>query len=588
MSGTTRRIDRNEHSAVVGDPIPASSLSRAKLEAFLYEQGDTSTHGRMADIDKENVEPRAEKTMSQMIPPPQPQSSSQRSATKDTRDCPQTPLGRLPLSELLATGEENHRGHLNFTPVERVLWDNSPLEPGKTKATKRGRKRAHSSSPASSSQNETSIHFAGAKQPVDLQSIQKALKTPKADPADELWSRYSMHTNGMELKSPTALVGGACTQQIHSSSPQTPAVHVQKDSGSIRRTLSCVEWPASAAKRRKLFHQDSQSHDAPTHGFDGHGPPQKKSKMSRVSILVDKIHHELSNPAPPVNNGGSSEPTTSSPAAPQLEPPSSSSDEQMPSESETHEVIEDVVKVFSQTAVESKGDPNQAASVSVREIQHNDEGESSDFDDVDLDLEMMESMNESAPDKALPMERNATHSDAMLRPCTISSPPEAEGSEEPRNVANLEKRTVTHAEGDQALARGPAATLASSNDHVAHDPDDEFDEDDTEMFAADLEDVCAKYDSQVQSCQQGNNADSLVEATTTVSPDKNKSSLRSPLRPVAPVSVEVLSDDEDFGDDSDFEHIATACAEATQGQQVSQPQSFVRNTKPGASIMRAE
>ena len=47
--------------------------------------------------DKENVTMALENaTINTMNPPPQP--SSQRSAGKDTRDCPQTPVGRLPLA----------------------------------------------------------------------------------------------------------------------------------------------------------------------------------------------------------------------------------------------------------------------------------------------------------------------------------------------------------------------------------------------------------------------------------------------------------------------------------------------------------
>lgn len=52
---------------------------------------------------------------------------------------------------------------------------------------------------------------------------------------------------------------------------------------------------------------------------------------------------------------------------------------------------------------------------------------------------------------------------------------------------------------------------------------------------------------------------------------------------LTPVNFEVLSDNDDFGDDSDFEQIAAEC-EATQEQQVAQPQSSVRTLNFGLSI----
>ena len=513
-----------------------------------------------------------------MDPPPQP--LSQKSAGKDVRDCPQTPLGRLPLSELLACGEDN-RQHLNFTPIERVLWENSPInsDPPSSMPNRKRRKRAHSSSPASSSQNEASKHFSKEKQAADLQALQKALKTPKADPADDLWSRYSLNTGAIERLSPTAPAGMEFAHLMNSSSPQTPASHIQKDSGGLRRALSCIEWPTSAAKRRKLFNGSCQRNSA-VFSTITNGENNERTRMSRVSMLVEKVHDGLLKPARPRENDSSSEPRRSSPSGDRDEFSSSPTNDNALLDQASQKLVEGVADVLSQTAVAPQSDVPKPLVLSDDEIANLDQIDSSDFDDDDLDMEMMENIDVTV-EKELPnsgqanrLDRgNDSESDTHLVA-------EVGNKAHKQNPLQYDAQASNKQSEDYSDVSFPTETPSSM---VKGDRNhDEFDDGDVDndMFAADLEDVCSKYDSQAQ---PGKPQDSKLQI------DANPTRLQSektaiPQKLANPVLIEVLSDDDDFGDDSDFEQIAAECAEASQRQEVAQPQSSVCTLDFGSCI----
>lgn len=543
-------------------PIAASSQSKSKLNAFQYEQTVARPPATTDEADKENAPHHAvtaPSQTSQMVPPPQP--LSQRSAGKGTRDCPQTPLGRLPLTDLLALGEDSCRGHLNLTPIERVLWDNTTMssDPTNSIPARKGRKRAHSSSPASSSQNETSGHFAKRKEAVDLEALQKALRTPKVDPADDLWTRYSLNTDTIERQSPTARAKGGFAHLMHSSSPHTPVSHVQKDSGGLRRslTLSCIEWPVSAAKRRKRFHHGSQKNSVADNDMDEQSGTNDRSKMSRVSLLVDKIHDGLVRPDTHAVAHSSSEPAGSSPSTERGGAPSSSGRQDESPDQESQEAINAVVNVLSQTSVDARESFTGPLILSNEEIRDLSRADSSDFDDDDLDLEMMENI-----DTNIESERPAVRKSPESKTATTVSLP------------NISK------EEDHTKVSVPSKVFPA-NMKLVPPNDDEFDDDGSEIFAADLEDVCAKYDSQVQRQPvqiQGN----AQENNAHIKEDLVQGAKSLQKKPPTTV-IEVLSDDEDFGSDSDFEQIAAECAEATQQQQASRSQSSVRTGNFGLS-----
>lgn len=565
-------------------PIAASSQSKSKLRAFQYDEKDDYTAPMAAVHQNENQDPELDATTPKMDPPQQ--SLSQRSATKDLRDCPQTPLGRLPLTELLASGDDTSRQHLNLTPIERVLWDNSPVSSESAKPRQRGRKRAHSSSPASSSQNDTSHHFGNTKPQVDLQALQKALKTPKADPADDLWIRYSLNKGTAEGQSPTAPAGLPSTQLIHSSSPQTPASHLQSKEGlGLRRALSCIEWPTSAAKRRRL--QISGTYKDSNGGLakiEGGLDTNEKPKMSRVNFLVEKIHNGLTK-RPATDDYSSSEPARSSPVARKIDGSSKRLD--LPSQ-EAQTTVDDVVTVLSQTAVASKERTSQPLVLSAEEIADLEKADgSSDFGDDDLDLEMLETVDATF-EPFLPTTKNAAspkriNSQGGASRAIITVGPE-EHIREPHQPGSTQVRSR---DIDRLSQVSFPSAISSSPAQMAPPKHDEFDDEDEDgVSAADLENVFAQYDTQPQQHvavgqdHRAKQADEMHSDSAIVIP---RESIFGP-KAVPATHIEVLSDDEDFGEDSDFEQFAAECAKSTQDQQVSQSRSSVRTMNFGSSV----
>ena len=561
-------------------PIPASSESKSKLSVFQYNQKDVTNVTKLAvtekEDEKENRDPYMDTTIVTMEPPPQP--LSQTSATKDLRGCPQTPVGKVPLTDLLASGDGASRQHVNVTPIERVLWNNSPVGSESANSRQRGRKRAHSSSSASSSPNDASHHFGGSKPQINLQELQKAFQTPKANPADDLWSRYSLNTGTGGNRSPTAPASLAFTQLIHSSSPQTPASHLQsKDGGGLRRALSCIEWPTSAAKRRRLqlsgTYKDSNGGSA----RNERGPDTKdNSKISRVSFLVGKLHDGLTK-LRATEEFSSSMAAASSPMA-RIANESTDEDQTLQQESQTE--IDEVVTVLSQTAVAPKEHTPPALVLSAEEIADLEkDDESSDFGDDDLDLEMLETMDKSL--KTFPSPKGKVPSPKRGRGQlgsggVTTSVDRNRGIREPHQddyapAAAAETERLSQVSFPSGISSSPV--LAAAPNH------DEFDEDDEEVSAVDLETVFARYDAQPQHQvveDKGRQAKSLNAMHPPLATEIPKKSIFGP-----DTEVQILSDDSEFGDDLDFEQIAAECAE---DQQVSQPVSSVRTVNKGSSI----
>ena len=566
-------------------PLAASSQSKSKLKAFRYDERHDYS---VAKDEKENEDPKLDVTTPQMNPPSQP--LSQRPTTKGVRDCPQTPLGKLPLTELLASGDDTSRQHLNLTPIERVLWDNSPGSSESLRSRKKGRKRAHSSSPASSSQNDTSRDLAVNKPQVDLQALQQALKTPKIDPAEDLWSRYSLNRGTAEGRSPTAPTVLAFTQLVHSSSPQTPASHLQnKDGLGLRRALSCIEWPTSAAKRRKLqrsgIFKDSNGQLAT---IEGGVDSIEESRSSRVSYLVEKVHNGLTNPRV-TDEDYSSEPAGSSPV---MRKAYESPRRLVSPSQEGQTAIDDVVTVLSQTAVAPKDHMLLPLVLPAEEIADMEKADSSsDFGDDDLDLEMLETMDSTL--NAMPPIHHATASPKCGNSRSGNSRSGNDGPNTPNVLNERLQKPLSHGSTQATPVKFERLSqvsfpsdIASSPAQVVPSKHDEFDEDENEVSAADLENVFAQYDTQPPQqfggCQnlQAEQTNTMHSETEPYGPWESIFGPKSMLT----TDVEVLSDDEDFGDDSDFEQIAAECAEVTRNQQVSQPQSSVRTASCGSSI----
>lgn len=569
------------------------------------EAGEVSV---LAEDGKENAVPSKRGTgasFSQATPHAQfaPQHNRQITA----KDCPQTPIGRLPLAELIASGEDlNHV--LNLTPVERVLWGNSARTADQrssqeTPALPSSRKRAHSSSPASSSQKtKVSKHSAADEVPAKMHHARQALKTPQGDPASDLWNRYSLNIDSNEKQSPTKINGRLFSQLMNSSSPQTPAQALSgRETTGLRRSFSCgTEWPTSAAKRRKLQHSSHQEHPV---GLAISDEPVVRSQKwrSRLSLLVDKIHDGLAKP--PADKMHYS-PTPAVRFSQSMEDRSIHNNLVSPGQSAQQEAkvnsglptIRNEFDAETGVAVpraehkramqDYQSDIHTHRPAPEDQHQHNSNGgeADSDFGDDDLDLEMFEAINAPV---------------AFAQPMEERPQKPAIGMGKPRSQVPPER--------DQAIASNGVEPILSRKERLPAplpgqlaafrmEQDNEFDDDANDVSAEDLEDAIALFDSQ----QNGRHKVKPIL--------QNKQAVRAPCSEnVAYVSkfeesdrsldtnlenlVENPSDDE-FGGDVEFEEVIAECDGAMSRQPIiDQGQSTVcfetnSTTKPAKKRKR--
>lgn len=557
------------------DPIAPSSQTKSKLGAFRFEESDNRANDTSdcasldcgsIDAGKENtttVDEQDKRSLSQRTP-----QFSQKSNGKDMRECPQTPVGRLPLAELIATGEDIKKHLPNLTPSERVLWYHSQQNEGQNiaRGANISKKRRHSS-PLSSSQNEICHHFDSGNPSFDLQKMQKSLKTPQTDLASDLWSRYSSRPSpNIDKPSPIGLAGPSFAMY---SSPQTPVKHL-----ALQRSISCgLEWPTSAAKRRKLNQKAEVGGVTPNAGY----AHENMSKMARVSLLVDEIQSTLTKPGVPDDEELAGSPSSS--------PFAEGNDISVPSALRPQQLSQ-----F------SRGYVSSAPAAIPHKVQHQSsnllvnplarlkksQGVFTDFDDNDFGLEILQSI------------------DVEKRGCHISKDARLESSQQlsPHNPPGFcffdgqEERDSTF----QPTTPRKKLSFPLSRPETGWDSD-EFDEFD-EAYAADLEDVAAMYDLQPQDKEHQDyhqRAAKLVRDTKSPYRSQMRSSQEdSGIRGGPSVRNNkdkavygAISDDDgdEFGGGLEFEHIIAECERASQQEKAgSQLQSSVRTKMFGSSI----
>ncbi|KAL8776489.1 MAG: hypothetical protein Q9194_003114 [Teloschistes cf. exilis] len=533
-------------------PIPASASSKCKLMAFQLhktpEKPKSTRPGpakpQIDDLaDKENI-PSDQTAMATQLLPCLPPSLSQHSQPKE---CPQTPVGRLPLSELIAAVDENANQNLNLTPVERVLWQHTP---GSSQCTGSqdgprvpwGKKRARSSSPASSSQNE-----GRKKHSFDFQTLQKTLTTPQADPAGDLWTRYSLKVGGLRTGSPTKNET-FLAELLKSSSPQTPDSHVNtRNLGGLRRAISCAnEWPTSLSKRRRLNPSSSQDY-----ALDDR-PKEKKvgdSRMSRVNFLVEQVQNGLL-------KGRREKPST------QKADTSSSSPDKRGSPNQSSPIRA--------THIHNNGESNlidpRFFSSEAEEQPENLKGQqdvaldkASEFGDDEFDDDLLEAVDVGLA--------SAQHTYTPTAKITQAPLPDQQPA--PRAPATLKPPvTPQSAAGTKDKRSGPPMSdskgLSDPNARNTLPSDDFDDDDDNDMTAADLEDLVALYDQQSNK-QIGEAQNPSVRQKSPRKPLMNTSAPRTPLAKGdsnangALAIVIDVSSDEEFGEGIDFEDIVAEC-----------------------------
>ena len=274
-------------------PLTVSTQSGNKLRTYVFEARHI---GGIQEHDKENncdeLPKSVSLTGSQKLHDDDLQGSQQLPQVLSEKQCPRTPANRIPLADLIGNTEDAFNCNPKVTtPEDHIYWQHGPtprssVPPATASSAQRGKKRAQSSSPVSSSQNQKSAHLS-AQETLNLKTLHESLKTPHHDPALDLWARYTGATLTKKDPDGNALPAFA---QLMTSSPQTPSTTNGKDNA-LRRSISCgIEWPASKAKKRKLNQAVSGGRmkdifaaseiDITTSG---------KSKTSRLTLLMEKL-----------------------------------------------------------------------------------------------------------------------------------------------------------------------------------------------------------------------------------------------------------------------------------------------------------
>ena len=456
--------------------LPAvSSQSRQKLKQFQFVETSVET-----EADKENIDSNLPLLNNRDNPSEIIRHSSQTAESKEQTIFPRTPASKIPLAALISNTEDAFNGaDFDTTPEDHVSWQHGPRSSdpvSSVRSTQRGKKRARSSSPASSSQIEKSIHFPTVREPLDLHNLQQSLKTPQHDPATDLWARYSMANPAKANGDNVALPPFA---QFITSSPQTPDTTKSRD-GVLQRSISCgIDWPTSKKKRRKLdtveaygrmrdilelSKQDNLSHQEPG--------------RSRVELLVRKIKESMLRKQSMFGRGpSSSSPLPDRADAAILQPASPSPEnraQQGQSGPETRQM----------PATNVPGEDESDLDLIT------EDGGSSEFGDADLDLNFLETIEMTAAQ--IMSGKDVANGDAQDIPVVVHNAvavgkqtDQIAREEEPKSSR---KKDVTDVR-QRASSRSKFAGQHESDD-------DEFAIEDDTAFATEMQDLADRYDIQ--------------------------------------------------------------------------------------------
>lgn len=528
-----------------------STQTRTKLKKFQFIEGaPNAEHIREREAEKENAPLDLDNGRPLDIPSvgESMHSDSKTSKPADIVTCPppSTPAARLPLADLVGSVDDARKHALQpiSSPEEQLCWHgsqavNTPLL--------RKRKRAQSSSPVSISQEE-------AKAP---DSIRREYTTPQADPAMDLWNRY---TNSKDTPSGHKAV--AFAHLISESSPRSSA-----NTGSIsglRRWASCgVEFPASTRKKRRTAGTFKANEDSANSVFNQpssdsvyQGYPPEKSKL--VGILEKMRDSIKPHPKP-----GSQLPSSSSPLPDQ---------EQGLLDIESPSVNAYLQGNLEDEAVTRQHEDNKSAQETYRDEIAPQETRRDEFaaqEDNETDFALGEDLQD---DDMARVQTQSQASNRVVDNMTEERVPSGsddfgdvdfdtdmidtmDTSEEKAEVVMADLvRLVRQVDSDHSATSRPEEKQQVPEQAV--DTFDEFglEEDD---FAADLEHVASLYDTReeeglspaVRVSEIGDSINYIEEGVITET--------------AIPV-IDLVVDDDDFGDDIDADEFAAAEVAATQ------------------------
>lgn len=477
-----------------------STQTRTKLKAFQFD-GSTKGH----DAEKENRPVAAEKAPAAKATPKTSKVVKDIDKAFETPRLPQsasfpqpsTPAARLPLADLVGNIDDTSR-HTELavlSPEEQLYWRGS--QPVNTPVPRKNKKRAHSSSPVGPSQDEPRPYIG---------------KTPQADPATDLWSRYTSNKG-----TPTVTKSVSFAHLINDSSPHSAAAAAAGSVSGLRRWASCgVEFPTSTRKRRRthgVFHADQPDDGedvfaaAPSSDsvMQGHTTSNLANIVQRMKDSITYSQEDLPSSSSPLPDAGHR--PTDFPESPLKR---HTPREAVQEEHSDHLQAED----HAIGAVDTPDDedlPGDRDELEAAEQHRQSSVSSDDFGHVDFDADMADAANTGT----LETEVSASGANAPLA-----------AEPEPQPVPPLPVAPPVPAESE-----------------------DEFGiEDDDDVFVADLEQVASLFDNRPLESQP--QPDALPEAAPALS--------------AAPVIDLVNDDSDEFGDEIDPDEFAAAEVAATQ------------------------
>jgi hypothetical protein len=510
--------------------VPISTATRNKLNIFQFGADSKTPESNKPPVnqitfsissdDKENTVLEKDQGSLESGAHLVSQLASRQDTAHQRINPPTTPAGKLALPDLIGMVDVRCVEQ-EISPDERIMWDHDAnavhSSASSYGALKRVKKRARSSSPTSSSPAQISSHLSG-KGTFDLHRLNLSLKTPQADPVNDLWGRYNVEQVTIEGPPLPTLA-----HIMYTSSPQSSKEGIfSRSEGSLRKSIgrsnSCgTDWP----KRRKLVMAEEQPlDDVFTESFNA-GP----SKLSLVSALLGKVQDGYSSAGKPKRT---MEPSSSSPMGNTAF--LSGREESSPLRQVLHQPAMSLNDVKAPVNDPSFGDV-EPASTAKRLKDDSDSSDYGDFDDEAFDESMV----------GAPSTDSVSASGGLLEGGTQSQ---------------------------MLLWDGPHLKLSANMD-TAYDStsqkneDEDFGDMDEETCAEDLETMVAKYDLGL-----------LVEdAMSSKSVKGAKEVEDGASKLVAKTKISSVESEDEFGDsfsDTDFEAAEAAATQSLQQSASSQ------------------
>lgn len=491
--------------------IPLSTRTKSKLKSFQFIEDSTPkvpnlrTKDTNPSIQESKLEMGADNMAVDMYCkesiPPQP-SDLHYNATSTGAILPSTPAPRLPLADLVRnSGDTESHPQSSMSPEDHVFWEHDPCP----STLRRGKKRARSSSPATSSQSQT--ESIGKK--FNLQQMQQLLKTPQADPAIDLWNRYN--TNAQSRNSSTVKKSVNFAHLINNvSSPHSIATpdHLR----GLRRWTSCAnDFPASASKRRRPNGRYVVSATEQSAALNIIGEDWKVTG-SKAEKLLQQIQRTIPKPITPKYSGA---PSSSSPLP-------ETSDYRSAAQTSPLQNMKRPARVCA-TRAPTMDNMLQEMDEEEREWDTRDSATSSDYGEGDLDQYLVEEMGVTCGTSNTPTEKT---------------------------LRQAEIQTERHTQQQQQQHHHRPDARAGLTKQSCSGTDDEFDlEDENDIFGIDLEAVAPN--------DEGKSAQSVAAVVGM--------SGQAETRIASALSIDDSTDDEFGGlDDIDEDQLALAVAHATQ------------------------